>query len=232
MATQYGRCRRCKGDKDVNTLRLCPACLLVAGTRVRRYTRCAGCEQTKPEDSQRFCAVCRETPEYRAQQAEYQRQYRARQKANPDQMEARNERRRARYARGKANREEIILRHREITRAYGQRPEVRAARKARWSEQRALVFQHYGAMCVCCKDTDLERLTIDHTFGNGAEHRRQDPTARAIYHWLVKKKFPRGFRVLCGACHHSLSHYGFCRHNPDLRVEPLDPDVVAEWAHA
>lgn len=74
-------------------------------------------------------------------------------------------------------------------------------------------FDHYGGpQCNCCGETTLEFLCIDHINGSGAEHRRNDPSANAIYRWLKAHNYPKGFRVLCHNCNMSLGIYGHCPH--------------------
>jgi predicted nucleic-acid-binding Zn-ribbon protein len=63
------------------------------------------------------------------------------------------------------------------------------------------VFKHYGGKCLKCGATDLDILTIDHTNQNGALHRKSlGSLGLKIYIWLLKNKFPKGFRVLCFNC--------------------------------
>lgn len=60
---------------------------------------------------------------------------------------------------------------------------------------RLQVFTAYGARCVCCGETDTEKLTLDHiTPRNG--RRRRDPYKQAI-----AQGFPRDkFQVMCRRC--------------------------------
>ena len=112
---------------------------------------------------------------------------------------------------------DAIERHRLAQRERDQRPEVLEARRQRMIEKRRLVIEHYGGKCLCCGMSELKFLTIDHTTRDGAAHRREEPAARELYSWLVKNDFPDGgrFRVLCVYCHHAVTHYGACPHDPE-----------------
>lgn len=61
-------------------------------------------------------------------------------------------------------------------------------------------FNTYGGpVCVCCGETLLEGLTIDHIGGDGAERRRARG-GKSLYWWLKKNNYPSGFQVLCATC--------------------------------
>ena len=67
-----------------------------------------------------------------------------------------------------------------------------------------MVFDHYGRGCLRCGINDPDVLTIDHTNQDGAAHRIKfgynSKGSAGLYRWLVKNKFPEGFRVLCFNC--------------------------------
>jgi len=86
--------------------------------------------------------------------------------------------------------------------------------QARESRFRQAVFAFYGGdnpRCVCCGEGHREFLTIDHTEGNGAEHRKEIGCGH-FYSWLVKNNFPDGFRILCMNCNWSMGRRGYCPH--------------------
>jgi hypothetical protein len=108
--------------------------------------------------------------------------------------------------------------------------EQRHQRKRR----RLLVIQHYGGKCACCGEINLEFLTVDHINGDGSKHRRELGTKRktdgrycfggsTLYLWLIKNKFPEGFRILCWNCNSSLGLYGYCPHT--RTISTLETDV-------
>jgi len=72
------------------------------------------------------------------------------------------------------------------------------AREAMQRRRRA-VIDRYGGACVCCGETSIGFLGIDHVNGDGAEHRKSVP-GNQIYTWLRVNGFPPGFQVLCHNC--------------------------------
>jgi len=75
------------------------------------------------------------------------------------------------------------------------------------------VFLAYGTACACCGETTYEFLSIDHTNGDGAKHRKEIGTySSAIYKWLKKNNYPPGFRTLCMNCNYALGLFGYCPH--------------------
>ena len=55
--------------------------------------------------------------------------------------------------------------------------------------------------CADCGDTIFETLTVDHLNGGGNKHRKKMKfSGSAFYQWLVDKKFPPGYQVLCIRC--------------------------------
>lgn len=77
---------------------------------------------------------------------------------------------------------------------------------------RKIVIEHYGGKCVCCGETLIEFLTIDHPKGNGKEDRKRFRTSYSFYLWIIKNNFPEGYRILCYNCNCSIGHYGYCPH--------------------
>lgn len=81
-----------------------------------------------------------------------------------------------------------------------------------------------GASCICCGETLLDGLTLEHINGDGASHRRHATVnapgrpARGgypFYLWLRSQGYPREtpLRVLCSTCNlSSRRHGGVCGH--------------------
>jgi len=77
-------------------------------------------------------------------------------------------------------------------------------------------LDHYGGQeCVCCGETRIEFLTLDHINGGGNTHRKEigNRGGYNYYSWLKKNNYPRGYQVMCMNCNHSRGHYGYCPHN-------------------
>jgi hypothetical protein len=81
------------------------------------------------------------------------------------------------------------------------------------------VISHYcdeEIKCVCCGETILEFLTIDHINNNGAEHRRR--VGPNIYNWLKKNNYPNGYQVLCMNCNWGKRvNGGICPHKDEKK---------------
>jgi hypothetical protein len=83
----------------------------------------------------------------------------------------------------------------------GMTKEQRLARKL-------AVFERYGGCkCVCCGEIHPLLLCMDHINNDGAEHRqtmwKRPPATKGggnLYGWLVARKYPSGFQVMCHSC--------------------------------
>ena len=107
--------------------------------------------------------------------------------------------------------------HRAQNRRHYKKHKLKINKRARNNrlKLRLEVLTHYGGFppkCICCGESRLEFLTLDHIHGDGAEHRRR--TSGAVFEDLKKMGFPLGrHRVLCMNCNHALAHYGYCPHD-------------------
>lgn len=74
----------------------------------------------------------------------------------------------------------------------------------------------YGNQCKCCGESRIEFLTIEHSFNNGAEHKRKIGNG-TVYRDLKKRGFPKdeGYIVLCYNCNMSRGHCGYCPHEKE-----------------
>ena len=83
---------------------------------------------------------------------------------------------------------------------------------------RKTIIDHYGGKCLCCGESQLPFLTIDHINNDGAEHRQKLSkegvgSPASFYRWLEKNGFPDGFQTLCYNC--NIGKYkngGVCPH--------------------
>ena len=74
--------------------------------------------------------------------------------------------------------------------------------KKKRQEEKITIINHYSKgknCCELCGITNIIVLTIDHINGGGNIHRKETGNAH-IAHWLIKKNFPEGFRILCFNC--------------------------------
>lgn len=87
------------------------------------------------------------------------------------------------------------------------------------------VINHYGGKCLCCGESFIEFLAIDHIGGGGQQHRKKSKitSGTGMYRWIVKNNYPTGFRVLCHNCNMSIGSYGYCPHG-NLNDKKLKED--------
>jgi hypothetical protein len=60
------------------------------------------------------------------------------------------------------------------------------------------VILAYGGQCACCRENYLPFLTIDHV--KACRGKRDQGYGSALYRWLKREGYPRGFQVLCMNC--------------------------------
>lgn len=117
------------------------------------------------------------------------------------------------------HREELNAKQRAYNAAH--RDEIREKRKGyarvRGRKEKLETLQRYSSdvpSCVCCGETIIEFLCIDHINGNGNKHRKEIGLERGqkMYHWLKKNNYPDGFQVLCCNCNTAKGLYGQCPH--------------------
>lgn len=85
----------------------------------------------------------------------------------------------------------------------------------------------YGGKCACCGEEELKFLTLHHTKGGGADHRKSLGLPRAgsagvqFYNYLRKLGFPQdmGLEILCFNCHMAVSKWGVCPHKEKEEVQ-------------
>lgn len=91
---------------------------------------------------------------------------------------------------------------------------VKASRIRTRNKLRNDVLLAYGEMCKCCGEQTREFLQIDHINNDGAKHRKEFglKSAQAMYTWLRKNNYPRGFQILCANCNTAKQYYAGCPH--------------------
>ena len=114
--------------------------------------------------------------------------------------------------------------------AYKNNPAERARRKAeicRWKSKnkqrwdayakkyrldlKLKAIKQYGGKCLCCGETELAFMTIDHINGGGNKHRKT-MRAMSFYRWLEKNNYPTGYQTLCWNCNAAKGLFGTCPH--------------------
>lgn len=90
--------------------------------------------------------------------------------------------------------------------------------RGRSKSQRAKidVLNAYGGpRCVCCGETEIAFLQLDHINNDGAAHRRMVGKAK-MYQWIKRHGYPPGFQVLCANCNFAKGMLGYCPHHPPV----------------
>ena len=123
----------------------------------------------------------------------------------------------------KRNRDRILdgVKHRKVT----FRERVAEAQRNSARRARLEMVKEYGGRCVCCGESQPQFLTMDHTNGDGAEHRRgltggaeRSGGGYQIALWLKRQGWPKdGFRLLCWNCNCAKGFSGYC--HPQLVQE-------------
>jgi hypothetical protein len=86
--------------------------------------------------------------------------------------------------------------------------------RKRHAERRLKILEHYGRRCICCGETQIEFLSIDHVNGGGYKERK-DRGIFGLYQYIIKNNYPDRFRILCHNCNQSMGFYGYCPHNKE-----------------
>ena len=80
------------------------------------------------------------------------------------------------------------------------------------------VFAAYGGKCVCCSESIIGFLTIDHI------NRKTFPSVAPrggyhLYRWLILNGFPPGVRIMCFNCNSGRAlNNGICPHELERQI--------------
>ena len=88
-------------------------------------------------------------------------------------------------------------------------PEYNRKQRRRWKEE--VIFYYSGGTMACANPygqhnnepyTDIRALQIDHLLSDGSKQKRtlKFEDGSALYRWLIKNAFPKGYQVLCANC--------------------------------
>jgi hypothetical protein len=83
---------------------------------------------------------------------------------------------------------------------------------------RSLMIEAYGSKCVCCGETELDFLTLEHIGGGGNKHRKE--CNNQILVDLNKRGWPKeGFTLLCYNCNLSTRFGRICPHKRQIMIQ-------------
>ena len=103
-----------------------------------------------------------------------------------------------------------------ISKPHNREKQIIRGREKRW-KRKLKVIEEYGGKCVCCGETEVKFLSIDHINGGGSEERKNGLHGRngsEFYIWLIKNNYPKdNYQILCFNCNCAKGFYGKCPHN-------------------
>lgn len=85
--------------------------------------------------------------------------------------------------------------------------------RQRWRKSvryKAIAF--FGGKCVCCDESRIEFLQLDHINGDGKKHRTEVKRGVKVYLSMLKNPQKYQIRVLCANCHFAITVEGYCPH--------------------
>lgn len=80
------------------------------------------------------------------------------------------------------------------------------------------VMDAYGGHCVCCGESELAFLNIDHIYNDGTTDRKEKGIDQ-LYRWLRNNNFPKDrYRILCWNCNMArrVTGGGVCPHETKM----------------
>lgn len=87
---------------------------------------------------------------------------------------------------------------------------ARYAREKRARDKKAVV-DRYGGRCVCCGESELVFLTVDHVNKDGAAKRATGELPNSLYRLLATAEVSEDYRILCFNCNFA-EFWGGCPH--------------------
>lgn len=74
------------------------------------------------------------------------------------------------------------------------------------------VYSHYGKLCNCCGENNIDFLTIDHVNNDGHKDKKLGKTTKLIMSYIIKNNYPNSFQILCMNCNFGKRKTGICPH--------------------
>lgn len=90
--------------------------------------------------------------------------------------------------------------------------------------KRDVMLNYGGVRCYCCGETELGFLTIDHSFQDGENHKKnRGKGASNLYYWLKRNHYPQnlGLRVACANCNTATMFGRICPHKNRMNESTL-----------
>jgi hypothetical protein len=84
--------------------------------------------------------------------------------------------------------------------------------KNRYNDLRKRVIANYGGKCVCCMESTLPFLALDHINAGGRKHKQTVGFGSTFYKWVEDNGYPDILQVLCHNCNQAKRDNAFCPH--------------------
>ena len=127
--------------------------------------------------------------------------------------------------------ETCLGKHKEWWKKSGYRERQRLLAIQKRKERKIRVINKYGGKCICCEESEIVFLCLDHKNGGGNEHRRQmnkqkgrcGSSSTQFYKWVEKNNYPDILQVLCYNCNAAkeISDDRICPHQKIKNIENL-----------
>lgn len=78
-----------------------------------------------------------------------------------------------------------------------------------WKKQ---VVEAYGGKCICCGESEIAFLTIEHLNHDGLKHRTAMGGWNRHYFDIIKQNFPKIYTILCMNCNWATRYKKVCPH--------------------
>lgn len=118
---------------------------------------------------------------------------------------------------------------------YYAKPEKKAAKytynqgyKKRFRRE---VLMAYGGVCHCCREDNLDFLSLEHLNQRGKAHREELGSTMAVYHWARREGYPKTLSILCDSCNKAAYwNNGVCPHQDEVTaltgIKVINPHVT------
>ena len=134
------------------------------------------------------------------------------------------EERRAYYRQYYQTHKEQFLKANETWKAKGtNRAKLNKSRRNKVQEHRLTVLTHYSngtPICKCCKETEIQFLTLDHINGGGNKERKHNGNHQIKWRQIIANDYPPIYQVLCMNCNWGRRLDGICPH--EKKTSPQD----------
>ena len=103
--------------------------------------------------------------------------------------------------------------HRQESRQYARDYRASGKNSKYLKMWRRVIILGYGGKCSCCDESQIEFLTIDHTYNDGnIERNKGVKNGYMTYKKIIDENFPDRYQILCWNCNAAKHYYLVCPH--------------------